>query len=83
MYQSFFYGHCFTCTNFGHKAVDSKSYGRNIHVDPYNIECCKCNNYGHITFDWRSMMDISMKENTVSDIRGFGKENKNKKIKSR
>jgi hypothetical protein len=36
-------------------------------VTPYNIECYKFHNYGHIAHDCRSMMDTSMKENT--DIR--------------
>jgi hypothetical protein len=71
-YQSLFYGHCFTCNNFGHKVVDCRAYGRNgqarnVYVTPYNIECYKCHNYGHIARDCRSMMDTSMKENI--DIR--------------
>jgi hypothetical protein len=33
-------------------------------VAPCNIECYKCNNYGHIASDYRSMNDTSMKENT-------------------
>jgi hypothetical protein len=32
-----------------------------------NIECYKCDNYGHITSDCISMIDTSMKENI--DIR--------------
>jgi hypothetical protein len=70
-YQNLFYGHCFNCNNFGHKAVDCRSYGngqaRNAYVTPYNIECYKCHNYGQTTCDCRSMVDTSMKENT--DIR--------------
>jgi hypothetical protein len=71
-YQSFFYGHFFTCNNFGHKFVYCKAYGIkvqeiNAYVDPYDIECYKCHNYGHIARDCISMMDTSMKEN--SDIR--------------
>jgi hypothetical protein len=66
-YESFFYGHCFICTNFGHKVADCRAYGRNgqarnAYVTPYNIECYKCYNYGHITHDCRSMMDASIKE---------------------
>jgi hypothetical protein len=34
---------------------------------PYNIECYKFHNYGHIAHDCRSMMKSSMKEN--NDIR--------------
>jgi chromosome segregation ATPase len=29
-YESLFYGHCFICTNFGHKVVDCRAYGRNV-----------------------------------------------------
>ena len=42
--QSFFYGHCFSCNNFGHKVVYSRAYGRNgqainAYVTLYNIKC--------------------------------------------
>jgi hypothetical protein len=65
-YTNFFYGHCFYCTNFGHKVADCKDYKRNVlernaYVDPRNIECYKCHNYGHITHDYRSIIDTSMK----------------------
>jgi hypothetical protein len=36
---------------------------RNAYVAPYNIECYKCHNYGHIVRDCRKMMNTSMKEN--------------------
>jgi hypothetical protein len=29
-YANLFYGHCFYCTNFGHKVVDCKDYKRNV-----------------------------------------------------
>jgi hypothetical protein len=52
-YVNFFYGHCFYCTNFGHKVADCRAYERNVqarnaYVAPHNIECYKCHNYGHI-----------------------------------
>jgi hypothetical protein len=52
-YVNLFYGHCFNCTNFGHKVVDCRVYerndqARNAYVAPHNIECYKCHNYGHI-----------------------------------
>jgi hypothetical protein len=71
-YEKLFSGHCFICTNFGHKTTDCRAYGRNgqarnAYETPYNIECYKCHNYGHISRDSRRTMDTSMKENT--DIR--------------
>jgi hypothetical protein len=68
-YENCFYGHCFYCTNFGHKIVDCKDYKRNVqarsaYVAPCNIECYKCHNYEHIESDCRSMIDTSMKEST-------------------
>ena len=69
-YAKLFYGHCFYCTNFGHKFADCRDYKRNVqsrnaYVAPHNIECYKCHNYGHIARDCRSMIDTAMKENTV------------------
>jgi hypothetical protein len=63
-----FYGHCFYCTNFGHKVADCRDYKRNVqarsaYVAAHNIKCYKCHNYGHIASDCRSMIDTSMKEN--------------------
>jgi hypothetical protein len=71
-YVNLFYGHCFYCTNFGHKVADCRAYGRNVqarnaYVAPHNIECYKFHNYGHIARDCRSMMDTSLRKNT--DIR--------------
>ena len=62
------YGHCFYCTNFGHKVADCRDYKRNVqersaYVAADNIECYKCHNYGHIASDCRSMIDTSTKEN--------------------
>jgi hypothetical protein len=57
----------FTCNNFGHKVVYCREYGRNfearhVYVAPYNIECYKFHNNGHIARDCRIMMKSSMKE---------------------
>ena len=71
-YVNLFYGHCFNCTNFGHKVVYYRVYGgnvqaRNAYVAPHNIECYNFHNYGHISRDCRNMMDTSVKEK--NDIR--------------
>jgi hypothetical protein len=68
-YENLFHGHCFYCTNFGHKVADCRDYKRNVQADrtyvvAHNIECYKCHNYGHIASDCRSMIDTSMKDNT-------------------
>jgi hypothetical protein len=68
-YENLFYGHCFCCTNFGHKVADCRDYKINVQADrayvvAHNIECYKCHNYGHIASDCRSMIDTSMKDNT-------------------
>jgi cytochrome c-type biogenesis protein CcmH/NrfF len=68
-YANLFYGNCFYCTNFGHKASDCRDYKSNVqersaYVVTHNIECYKCHNYGHISSDCRSMINTSMKENT-------------------
>jgi hypothetical protein len=67
-YVNFFYGHCFYCTNFGHKVAYCWDYKINVqainaYVAPHNIECYKCHNYGHIAHNCRSVIDTSMKEN--------------------
>jgi hypothetical protein len=46
MYEIFFYGQCFNCTNYGYKVVDCRAYGRsvqerNAYVAPHKIECYK------------------------------------------
>jgi hypothetical protein len=68
-YANLFYGHCFCCTNFGHKVTDYRDHkinvqARSVYVAACKIECYKCHNYGHIASDCRSMIDTSMKENT-------------------
>jgi hypothetical protein len=74
-----FIGYCYSCNNFGHKAVHCKAYGqynnRNVQryknnryntekrnynsfspLQNFNIECQKCNNYGHKTRECRLPM---------------------------
>jgi hypothetical protein len=71
-YTNLFYVHYFYCTKFGHKVADCRDSKRNVqelsaYVAARNIECYKCDNYGHIANDCRSMIDTSMKKNI--DIR--------------
>jgi hypothetical protein len=67
-YANLFYGHCFYCTNFGHKVTNCRDYKIyvqeiNSYVAPCNIEYYKFHNYGHIASDYRSMIHTSMKDN--------------------
>ena len=58
-YKSAFYGYCFCCNNYGHKASDCQAYGKHNKMrrnhNPcgplpnYLIECYNCHNYGHIS----------------------------------
>jgi hypothetical protein len=79
-YQHLFLGYCFSCNNFGHKALHCRAYGQYNHknvqrygyknnknnnnqenknynsfspLQNYNVECHKCNNYGHKSSDCR------------------------------
>jgi hypothetical protein len=78
-YQTIFLGLCYSCNNFGHKAINCRAYARNrsnyggypknnylrkpheSYNKNYNsfgslnneVECYKCNNFGHIAKDCR------------------------------
>jgi hypothetical protein len=51
-YQSLFPSYCFSCNNFGHKAIECISYAINTPIRNRgiynNVECYKFQNYGHI-----------------------------------
>ena len=95
-YQNFFFGICYSCNNFGHKAIDCRAYGRNRNtwnrsnyerpINQYEdnnlrksyeaadrnynhfgvlsneIECHKCNNFGHTAKNCRSNLIASSRE---------------------
>jgi len=84
MYQSFFYGYFFYFTNFGHKVLDCREYVRNVpehsaYVAPRNIKCYKCYNYGHIAWNWKSVIDPSMKKNINNRYKKIWKRKERKK----
>ena len=53
-YSSLFKGYCFSCNNFGHKAVDfNRRKIRKTYHDPYapfsgHIRCYSYNKFGHV-----------------------------------
>jgi hypothetical protein len=48
-YESIFNGYCFSCNEYGHKALDCRHHGRK-QVGRFNnsIRCWNCNHVGHI-----------------------------------
>jgi len=51
-YQNTFLGICYSCNNFGHKAIDCRSYDKVVHMRRrgfQNVQCYTCHNYGHIS----------------------------------
>jgi hypothetical protein len=48
-YESIFNGYCFSCNEYGHKALDCRHHGRK-QVGRFNksIRCWNCNHIGHI-----------------------------------
>ena len=47
---------CFSCSNFGHKAMDYRSNGRRSVGSPNNkVRCWTCNHLGHIAANCHTM----------------------------
>lgn len=75
--NSFFYGYCFSCNRFGHKAANCRVYARNDfkyvnrnYLAPwmnYNVICYKCNNFGHTARVYRSGVADFSKQNKKVD----------------
>ena len=48
-YESGFNGYCYFCSNFGHKDMDCRFYGRRRDGSSHeSVRCWKCNQLGHI-----------------------------------
>jgi hypothetical protein len=48
-YESVFNGYCFSCNDYGHKALDCRHHGRKqVGRFNNNIRCWNCNHVGHI-----------------------------------
>lgn len=64
-YQSIFLGTCYSCNNFGHKAVNYKSYEWNQQMTRMylkNGECYACHTNGHIAQNSKSYMGRPYKQ---------------------
>ena len=47
-YEYEFNGYCYFCSNFGHKAMDCRFYGRRRDGSPNDlVRCWTCNQFGH------------------------------------
>ena len=60
-YGNSFNGHCFSCSTFGHKALDCKHYARRVgwnqnprHEKSFNGYCFSCKQFGHKSLDYRN-----------------------------
>ena len=55
MYETLFNGYCFSCNDFGHKALNCKFYTRREFDYTKNVmRCWKCNKVGQKTWDCKS-----------------------------
>ena len=49
-YESSFNGYCYFCSNFGHKAMDCRFFGRRSARSPNDsVRCWTCNRVGHVS----------------------------------
>jgi hypothetical protein len=106
---------CYSCNNFGHKAINCRAYakGRNNwnrsrYANPmnhyegnypikscetfdksyykfgalgYEIECYKCNNFGHIARNYISYLIVSSRENRHVPFNYIGEKHRTWKSK--
>jgi hypothetical protein len=55
-YESVFHGQCYSCNEYGHKALECRSYARRDNGRFYNtIRCWKCDQVGHIVVHYHNM----------------------------
>jgi hypothetical protein len=55
-YENVFNGHCFSCNDYGHKALDCRHYARkDVGIFHNILKCWRCNQVGHIAAHCHSM----------------------------
>jgi hypothetical protein len=55
-YENVFHGHCFSCNEYGHKALDCRHYARKYVGRFHNtLRCWGCNQVGHIAAHCHNM----------------------------
>jgi hypothetical protein len=55
-YENVFYGHCYSCNEYGHKALECIHYGRKDNGKFHNtLRCWRCNQVGHIAAHYHTM----------------------------
>jgi hypothetical protein len=55
-YENVFHGHCFSCNEYGHKALDCRHYARKDVGRFHNtLRCWRCNQVGHIVAHCHTM----------------------------
>ena len=76
-YGNGFNGYCFSCSTFGHKALDCKHYARRVgwnknpkHEKSFNGYCFSCKEFGHKALDCKTMQNKVLEIlNTLLDAR--------------
>jgi hypothetical protein len=55
-YENVFHGHCYSCNEYGHKALDCRHYARKDNGRFHNtLRCWRCNQVGHIAAHCHTM----------------------------
>jgi hypothetical protein len=60
-YENVFHGHCYSCNEYGHKALECRYYARRDNERFHNtLRCWRCNQVGHIVAHCHTMRCYSL-----------------------